>query len=138
VGRWFAVKQTRKFKMSNPINVQRLLRTLSIHPGLRLLVLASAFVALTAQYARAQERTLTGMNGAPNVIVWKNHHSLQQGTELVSAGVGKKNPALIVGLIACIVPSGTSAIVAGSDNVLVTSGEFSGCRGAVDIEAIGK
>jgi hypothetical protein len=81
---------------------------------------------------------LIGHNGAPNVIVWKNHDSLQQGTEFVSAGVGKKNPALIVGLIACIVPSGTSAIVAGSSNVLVTSGEFSGCRGVVDIEGIGK
>jgi hypothetical protein len=123
---------------SNPINVQRVLRTFSIHPSLRRLVLASAFVALTAQNGHGQERTLTGIDGAPNVIVWKDHHSLQQGTELVSAGVGKKNPALIVGLIACIVPSGTSAIVAGSSNVLVTSGEFSGCRGAVDFEAIGK
>ena len=117
----------------NPTKEQRELRALS-----RRLALASAFVALTAQYGHAQERTLTGMNGAPKVIVWKNHDSLQQGTELVSAGVGKKNPALIVGLIACIIPSGTSAFVAGSDNVLVTSGEFSGCRGAVDIEAVRK
>jgi hypothetical protein len=122
----------------NPTTEQRELRTLSIHPSLRRLALASAFVALTAQYGHAQERTLTGMNGAPNVIVWKNHHSLQQGTDLVSAGVGKKNPARIVGLIACIVPSGTSAIVTDSSNVLVTSGEFSGCRGAVNVEAIGK
>ena len=123
---------------SYPINVQRGLRTLSIHLSLRRLALASAFAALTAQYAHAQERTLIGINGAPNVIVWKNHDSLQQGTDLVSAGVGKMNPALIVGLIACIVPSGTSAIVAGSSEVLVTSGEFSGCRGAEDIEAVGK
>ena len=122
----------------NPTTEQRELRTLSIHPSLRRLALASAFVALTAQYGHAQERTLIGINGAPNVIVWKNHDSLQQGTDLVGAGVGKKDPARIVGLIACIVPSGTSAIVAGSSNVLVTSGEFSGCRGAVDIEAVGK
>ncbi len=121
---------------SNPINVQRELRTLSIHPSLRRMALASAVVALTAQYGHALERTLIGINGAPNVIVWKNQDSLQQGTDLVSAGVGKKNPARIVGLIACIVPSGTSAIVAGSSNVLVTSGEFSGCRGAVNIEAM--
>ncbi len=93
---------------------------------------------MPSQYGHAQERTLIGINGAPNVIVWKNHDSLQQGTDLVSAGAGKKNPAQIVALIACIVPSGTSAIVAGSSNVLVTSGEFSGCRGAVDIEAIRK
>jgi hypothetical protein len=111
---------------------------LSIHPSLTRLALASAFVALPLNYGHAQERTLIGLNGAPSVIVWKNHDSLQRGTDLVSAGVGKKNPALIVGLIACIVPSGTSAIVAGSSNVLVTSGEFSGCRGAVDIGAIGK
>jgi hypothetical protein len=91
------------------------------------MALASAVVALTAQYGHAQERTLIGINGAPNVIVWKNQDSLQQGTDLVSAGVGKKNPARIVG---------TSAIVAGSSNVLVTSGEFSGCRGAVNIEAM--
>ena len=123
---------------SYPINVQRELRTLSIHSSLPRLFIASVFVAITAQYARAQERTLIGINGGPNVIVWKNQDSLQQGTDLVSAGVGKKNPARIVGLIACIVPSGTSAIVAGSSNVLVTSGEFSGCRGAVDIEAVRK
>src|SRR6266403_4624798 len=120
---------------SNPINVQRGLRTLSIHPSLRRLALASAFVALTAQYGHAQERTLTGINGAPNVIVWKNQDSLQQGTDLVGAGVGKKNPARIVGLIACIVPSGSSAIVAGSSNVLVTSGKFSGCRSALPINS---
>ena len=123
---------------SNPINVQRELRTLSIHPSLRRLALSFTFVALTAQYGHAQERTLIGIRGAPNVIVWKNHDSLQQGTDLVSAGVGKKNPAQIIGLIACIVPNGTSAFVAGSSNVLVTSGEFPGCRGAVDIEAIRK
>jgi len=118
----------------NPIEM----RGRSINPSLRRLAIASAFVALTPQYGHAQERTLTAVNGAPSVIVWKNHHSLQQGTDLVSAGVGKKNSALIVGLIACIVPSGTSAIVTDSSNVLITSGEFSGCRGAVNIEAIGK
>ena len=122
----------------NPTTEQRELRTLSINPSLRRLALASAFVALTAQYGHAQERTLIGINGAPNVIVWKNHDSLQQGTDLVSAGVGKKNPARIVGLIACIVPSGTSAVVTDSSNVLVTSGEFSGCRGAVNVDAIEK
>ena len=118
----------------NPIEM----RARSINPSLRRLAIASAFVALTPQYGHAQERTLTAVNGAPSVIVWKNHHSLQQGTDLVSAGAGKKNSALIVGLIACIVPSGTSAIVTDSSNVLITSGEFSGCRGAVNIEAIGK
>ena len=104
---------------SYPINVQRS----QYIQACRAYSLASVFVALTAQYAHAQERTLIGINGGPNVIVWKNQDSLQQGTDLVSAGVGKKNPARIVGLIACIVPSGTSAIVAGSSNVLVTSGE---------------
>ena len=117
---------------------RRLAELRTINSSLPRLFLASVFVALTAQYAHAQERTLTAVNGAPSVIVWKNHHSLQRGTELVSAGVGKKNSALIVGLIACIVPSGTSAIVTDSSNVLITSGEFSGCRGAVNIEAIGK
>jgi len=57
--------------LSDPINVQRELRTLSIHPSLRRMALASAFVALTAQYGHAQERTLIGINGGPNVIVWK-------------------------------------------------------------------
>src|SRR6267142_2021223 len=77
---------------SYPINVQRELRTLSMHSSLPRLFLASVFVALTAQYAHAQERTLIGINGGPNVIVWKNQDSLQQGTDLVGAGVGKKNP----------------------------------------------
>jgi hypothetical protein len=69
---------------------------LSIHPSLTRLALASAFVALPLNYGHAQERTLIGLKGAPSVIVWKNHDSLQPGTDLVSAGVGKKNPALIV------------------------------------------
>src|SRR5260370_9235889 len=91
----------------NPIEM----RARSMHPSLRRLAIASVFVALTAQYGHAQERTLTAVNGAPSVIVWKNHHSLQQGTDLVSAGLVKKNSALIVCLIACLVPRRTSAVL---------------------------
>jgi hypothetical protein len=85
---------------------------------------------------------MNGMGGAATVIVWKNYQALAEGTDLISAGVAKRNPAMVIGLIACMVPNGTSAIVTdstiGTRSVLVTSGDFSGCRGSVNVEVLGK
>ena len=73
------------------------------------LLSASVLIVLLAQSARAQERVLTGMGGAPTIIVWKNLQALREGTDLISSGVAKRNPALVTGLISCIVPNGTSS-----------------------------
>ena len=105
------------------------------------LLFASVLIVLLAQSASAQERVLTGMGGAPTIIVWKNLRALREGTDLINAGAAKRNPALVTGLISCIVPYGTSAIVTdstiGTRSILVTSGEYSGCRGSVNVEVIG-
>src|SRR5258708_29707280 len=102
------------------------------------LLSASVLIVLLAQSARAQERVLTGMGGAPPIIVWKNLQALREGTDLISSCVAKINPALLTGLISFIVPNGTSAIVTETDStiatlsILLTSGHSSGCRVCVN------
>ncbi len=104
---------------------------------------AGVFVALLAQSANAQERVLQGMGGGTSIAVWKNQQALREGTDLLSAGIHKRNPELVTRLIACIVPAGTKAIVTddpslGIREILVTSGEFLGCRVSVNVETIVK
>jgi hypothetical protein len=93
---------------------------------------------LVAQSAAAQERTLQGVGGASVVFVWKDKKSHNEGLTLIQAGVHKSNPMLVMRLLACMVPSGTKAVITSAGfathDVLVTSGEFSGCRGNVAVE----
>ncbi len=96
---------------------------------------------LIATPAAANEVTLNGkLDGTENVIVWKDFQSLREGMNLWRSGVARRNPSLAYPLVSCIVPVGTSAIVTdstiGTKSILVTSGEFSGCRGSVNIESI--
>jgi predicted RNA-binding Zn-ribbon protein involved in translation (DUF1610 family) len=77
---------------------------------------------------------------ALRVSVWKNTQAHTEAIKLIMAGVHKTNPALILQLTACMVPSGTSAIITdagfATHDILVTSGEFSGCRGNIAVEDV--
>jgi len=92
--------------------------------------------------ASAQERIMNAIGGRGSVLVWKNLQALQEGTDMISAGVAKRSPELVMPLLSCMVPSGTSAIVTdsslGTRNVVVTSGERLGCRGTVNVEVLDK
>ena len=94
-----------------------------------------------AQSASAQERVMNALGGKGSVLVWKNLQALQEGTDMISAGVAKRSPELVMPLLSCMVPSGTLAIVTdsslGTRNVVVTSGERLGCRGTVNVEVLG-
>jgi hypothetical protein len=74
------------------------------------------------------------------VPVFKNAQSHTEALKLVTAGVHKTNPPLVMLLIACMVPSGTKAIIidAGiaTHDILVTSGELAGCRGDIAVEDV--
>jgi hypothetical protein len=91
----------------------------------------------TAAYA--VDGTLVGLGGSDVVFVWKDEDAQDEALSLISAGVHKTNPALLLSLIACVVPTGTSAITTDAGfvthDILVTSGESSGCRGNVPVEA---
>jgi hypothetical protein len=87
--------------------------------------------------ASAQERTLRMPNGG-EVIVWRNKAAHNEGMTLISSGVHQSNPMLLMRLISCIVPAGTKAIITdggfATHDILVTSGQHSGCRGNVPVE----
>lgn len=68
-------------------------------------------VSILAPSAVAQQKMLRGLGGAANVFVWKDKKSHTEGMTLIQAGVHKTNPALLMRLIACMVPSGTMAVV---------------------------
>ena len=65
-----------------------------------------------------------------------------EGQQMVSAGVHKTNPDLIVPLISCVVDTGTQIIVGDggffASDVIVVSGPKAGCRGTVGNERLSK
>ena len=96
------------------------------------------------QPARAKEWVMKAWGAASAeepVLVWKNWQALTDGSQLIRAGVAKRNPELVWPLLSCMVPSGTLAIVTdhpsiGTRDVLVTSGGRKGCRGTVIMEVL--
>ncbi len=74
-------------------------------------------------------------DGGANILVWVPG-KMDEAVKLLNAGVQKTHPELLLVLLACRVPAGTTAIVTDggffSSDVLVTSGQSTGCRGTVD------
>jgi hypothetical protein len=101
-------------------------------------VLFAAVFASLVTAAFGMDGQLVGQGGASTVIIWKDKTSHEEGLSLISAGVHKTNPALLVRLISCIVPSGTRAITTSAGfmthDIMVVEGEHSGCRGNVPME----
>jgi dihydrodipicolinate reductase len=100
-------------------------------------VYAIIFVSFST-VAFATEGRLVGLNKATIVIVWRDKASNDEAMALHDAGVDKTNPALLMRLIACIVPSGTRAIITSAGfathDIMVIEGQHSGCRGNVVME----
>lgn len=99
-----------------------------------------ALAGLCALPAAAQTYTLRGIGGADVVFVWRSSAAHSEGLKLIRAGVLKTNPRLVARLLACLVPSGTHAIITdagfATHDVVVTSGKDSGCHGNVAAEAV--
>jgi hypothetical protein len=74
------------------------------------LIYAVIFAFFTTA-AFGMDGRIVGLNGAPVAVIWKDKESSHEAMELHDAGVDKTNPALLVPLVACIVPSGTKIII---------------------------
>lgn len=102
-------------------------------------VLAVAVFSFCPTPADAREGRLVGLGGASDVFVWRNRDAHNEANRLINAGIHRTNPRLLVPLVACIVPSGTGAIITGAgmitQDILVTSGSNSGCRGNIPTES---
>jgi hypothetical protein len=91
-----------------------------------------------AAMGQTQNTVLDDSRGVTSVLVWKNAKSMEEGTALLRAGVAAQNPGLIVPYVACAPRPGTPVVVVASEGwliptrtVVVTEGEWSGCRGVV-------
>lgn len=97
----------------------------------------TAMACATVQSAWAQEQTL-GRSGMNTVFVWKDSAANSEALRLIRAGVHERSPELVTRLLACAVRPGAKAIVLdggfASSTILVTSGDFKGCRGVVHNE----
>ncbi|MCZ8180344.1 MAG: hypothetical protein O9309_15075 [Rhizobium sp.] len=98
-------------------------------------------VMILANQAEAAEVVL-GRSGSENVFVWNDSDAHSEAIKLVDAGVHRTNPMLLMRLLACIVPTGTRAIITdagfASHTILITSGDDSGCRGVIAMEDVSR
>jgi hypothetical protein len=108
---------------------------------------AAAFIGtlllVPADITLAQTRTLVRPDGAGgSIIIWKNEKAHSEGVKLIGAGINKTNPALLMPLLACLVPVGAQAVVTDggffSSNVTIVSGNEAGCRGVISNDYLGK
>lgn len=76
-----------------------------------MILLSQATTPAPPAKADNPERTLIGFPNETVVIVWKNDQALRKGTDLISAGVAKRNPSMVYGLISYVVPVGDKAII---------------------------
>jgi hypothetical protein len=87
--------------------------------------------------AFVQERTPRGVAGA-EVIVWTNKETHDEGVSLMSAGVHRSNPGLVMPLIACLLPTGSKVHITdaglSTHDIVVMTGPYIGCRGYVGVE----
>lgn len=102
-------------------------------------VIAICLLLASAQIVHGAEGRLIGLGGADIVFVWESKAAHDEGLSLINAGVHQSNPALLMELLACLVPSGTRAITTdmgfATHDIMVIEGESSGCRGNVAMEA---
>ncbi|MDQ2066004.1 hypothetical protein Q9295_06450 [Xinfangfangia sp. CPCC 101601] len=105
---------------------------------MRLLALILLAVTLPTAVLALDGRVI-GLGGTDTVFVWRNADAHSEAMQLIQAGVHQSNPALLLTLLACMVPSGTKAIITdagfATHDILITSGEQSGCRGNIPMES---
>lgn len=99
-----------------------------------LLSLASGTAAYADNYK------VIGLNGSDLVFVWQSKQAHDEGLSLINSGVHKTNPEMVMRLLACLVPSGTTAIVTdmgfATHDILITEGDDAGCRGNIAMESL--
>ena len=103
---------------------------------MKTLLFASVLIAISASSAPAQVITLDGPDH--KIAVWKNLEATHQALQLEATNQAQTNPKAYNRLIACVVSSGTTAMitkdhgdVALAYDIRITSGARSGCRGTV-------
>jgi len=83
---------------------------------------------------------VVGLNGSDTVFVWRDKNSHDEALNLINAGVHRTKPELLLPLLACVVASGTAAIVTDggfiTQDVMIVSGENAGCRGNIPTESL--
>lgn len=81
-------------------------------------------------------------SGGEVVFVWRDSAKMNEGFRLISAGVNRTQPQLLMPLISCIVPNDTKIVITDSgvfsSTVLVVDGRDTGCRGVVDTGMIAR
>jgi hypothetical protein len=96
-------------------------------------------LSLSATPALALDGILIALPGLPTVIVWQDAEAQSQGLQLIEAGVLENNPELLIPLLACLVPSGTKAIITdaglATHDIMVIDGEHAGCKGNIAMES---
>ncbi len=96
--------------------------------------------SLLATSATAADFKVVGLSGTDSVFVWRDKAAHNEGLSLIAAGVHKSNPAMMMSLLACIVPSGSEAIVTdmgfATHDIMIISGENAGCRGNIPTESL--
>lgn len=106
---------------------------------MRRMVFAAALLAAGIGGAAAQQVTL-GRDGDDIVLVWRDGEAMSEGYALITAGVHKTSPHLIMRLLACNARAGDKAVIidAGfaSHTIMIVGGEREGCRGDVAIEDV--
>jgi len=110
-----------------------------------IMLFATATVLLTTalpRMANAVEGRLVGLGSMNQVLVWRDRSAQNEGLRLISAGILDTNPALLLPLLSCIVPTRTRAIVTSAGlathDILVIEGADSGCRGNIPVEAFSR
>ena len=99
-------------------------------------LLIAALIATTPPLLAGEGR-LIAQGRDDDVLVWKTPGALIEGVALVRA---KAAASVIIPLIACVPLAGTRVIETPEDlgrsmrGVVVTSGEWAGCRGVVEQE----
>lgn len=108
----------------------------------KIFVAAMVCLLATVNAALATEVTLRGMGGSDVVFVWRSSDAHSEGMRLINANVHQTNPALVARLLACMVPSGTKAVITSAGfmthDILVIAGTDSGCRGNVAAETVSR
>jgi hypothetical protein len=95
--------------------------------------------SLCSTPALALDGRVVGLGGSDTVFVWKSKDAQNQAYTLMEAGAHQSNPALVMRLLSCVVPSGTKAIITdmgfATHDIMIIEGEFSGCEGNIPMEA---
>ena len=92
---------------------------------------------VAASPCHAQDGHLIDAGGSDSVVVWRSADAQRTGQAMIRSGEAKASPAMLIPYIACVVPSGTKAVITSrgfrTHDIRVTEGEEAGCTGNVPV-----